>query len=128
MDSKILIVDDEMHLARILQFTLQHEGYEVAVAYDGQEAIEKVEKERPDLIVLDLMLPILDGYKVCNFLKGDERFRNIPIIILTARDLSRERIEEPIMADFFMEKPFNTGRLIEKISELLSKQSLKAGI
>jgi len=120
MNTKILIVDDEVHLARILQFTLEHEGYDVVTAFDGREAIEKAERENPDLVILDLMLPILDGYKVCNKLKCSDRFRNLPIIILSARDLSRERIEEPLQADVFMEKPFNTGNLIEKISELLA--------
>ena len=120
MSSKILIVDDEVHLARILQFTLEHAGFDVRTAYDGQEALEQARKERPDLVILDLMLPIIDGYKVCNILKGDEEFENVPIIILSARDLSREDLEEPINADLYMEKPFNTGTLIEKITELLS--------
>lgn len=120
MPSKILIVDDEVHLARILQFTLEHAGFDVQTAFDGREALEKVKQERPDLVILDLMLPIIDGYKVCNILKSDEGFKTIPIIILSARDLSRENLEEPIKADLYMEKPFNTGILIEKISELLS--------
>lgn len=119
MPSKILIVDDEVHLARILQFTLEHAGFEVRTAFDGKEALEQAKKERPDLVILDLMLPIIDGYKVCNILKNDEEFKTVPIIILSARDLSREDLEEPISADLYMEKPFNTGTLIEKISELL---------
>ncbi|MCK4235861.1 MAG: response regulator [Candidatus Krumholzibacteria bacterium] len=123
MASKILIVDDEVHLARILQFTLEHEGYDVVMAFDGEEAVEKAKSECPDLVILDLMLPIIDGYKVCNILKKDNSLKDMPIIILSARDLSRERIEEPIQADLFMEKPFNTGDLINKISELLSRQA-----
>jgi two-component system alkaline phosphatase synthesis response regulator PhoP len=120
MPSKILIVDDEVHLARILQFTLEHAGYSVCTAFDGEEALEKAKSERPDLVILDLMLPIIDGYKVCNILKGDGEFKGVPIIILSARDLSRENLEEPVNADLFMEKPFNTGVLIKRISELLS--------
>jgi two-component system alkaline phosphatase synthesis response regulator PhoP len=120
MPSKILIVDDEVHLARILQFTLEHAGFDVRTAFDGREALEKAKQERPDLIILDLMLPIIDGYKVCNILKSDEEFKTVPIIILSARDLSREELEEPISADLYMEKPFNTNNLIEKISELLT--------
>ncbi len=123
MASKILIVDDEVHLARILQFTLEHEGYDVVMAFDGEEAVEKAKSECPDLVILDLMLPIIDGYKVCNILKDDNSLKDMPIIILSARDLSREWIEEPIQADLFMEKPFNTGDLINKISELLSRQA-----
>ena len=120
MPAKILIVDDEVHLARILQFTLEHAGYEVSTAFDGKEAIEKARKERPDLVVLDLMLPIIDGYKVCNILKNEDEFKQVPIIILSARDLSREELDEPIGADLFLEKPFNSNMLIDKIGELLS--------
>lgn len=120
MPSKILIVDDEVHLARILQFTLEHAGYSVRTAFDGEEALEKARSEHPDLVILDLMLPIIDGYKVCNVLKSDEEFKGVPIIILSARDLSAEELDEPIGADLFMEKPFNTNVLIKKISELLS--------
>jgi two-component system alkaline phosphatase synthesis response regulator PhoP len=120
MPSKILIVDDEVHLARILQFTLEHVGYKVITAHDGKEAIDKARDERPDLVILDLMLPIIDGYKVCNILKDNEESRRIPIIILSARDLSREQIDEAINADYFMEKPFNTDNLISTISDLLS--------
>ena len=120
---KILIVDDEVHLARILQFTLEHEGYDVAMAFDGEEAIEKARRECPDLLILDLMLPVLDGYKVCNILKNDESFKDVPIIILSARDLTSEGIEEPIQADIFLEKPFNTGNLVKRISELLSRKT-----
>jgi DNA-binding response OmpR family regulator len=120
MPAKILIVDDEVHLARILQFTLEHAGYEVTIAFDGKEAIEKAKQVRPDLVVLDLMLPIIDGYKVCNILKEDENFKQVPIIILSARDLSREELDEPIGADLFLEKPFNSNMLLDKIGELLS--------
>ena len=120
MPAKILIVDDEVHLARILQFTLEHAGYDVSTAFDGKEAIEKARSVRPDLVVLDLMLPIIDGYKVCNILKNDDEFKKVPIIILSARDLSSEKLDEPISADLFLEKPFNSNMLIDKIGELLS--------
>lgn len=120
MPSKILIVDDEVHLARILQFTLERAGYEVITAFDGQEAIKKARDEHPDLVILDLMLPLIDGYKVCNILKNDESIGNIPIIILTARDLAIEKLEEPVEADLLMQKPFNTGNLIESIADLLN--------
>ena len=125
MSRKILIVDDEVHLARILQFTLEKAGYEVVTAYDGREALDRAEKDRPDLVILDLMLPVIDGYKVCNILKTNEDFRDVPIIILSARDLEQERLEEPLNADLFIEKPFNSIELIERISELLGKGSGK---
>jgi two-component system response regulator VicR len=117
MSRKIMIVDDEMHLARILQFTLQHAGYEVITAFDGQEALESYEREHPDLVILDLMLPVIDGYKVCNKIKDNGA---VPVIILSARDFEKERLEEPVRADLLMEKPFNTEHLLEEISRLLS--------
>jgi two-component system alkaline phosphatase synthesis response regulator PhoP len=121
MPEKILIVDDEVHLARILQFTLEHAGYDVSVAFDGKEALDALEKEVPGLIVLDLMLPVIDGYKVCNIVKNDERYKSIPVIILSARNFEREEFEEPFEADLLMEKPFNTENLLLEISRLLGK-------
>ena len=85
MKTRILVVDDEVHLAKILQFTLKHAGYEVSLAYDGGEALELFEREKPDLVILDLMLPVLDGYKVCNRIKEHPALK-VPVIILSARD------------------------------------------
>ena len=81
---KILVVDDEPDYAAIVQGNLENEGYEVCVAYDGVEGMTKVEQVRPDAIVLDVMMPEMDGYKMCAELKADERFCNIPVILLTA--------------------------------------------
>ena len=119
MTQKILIVDDEVHLAKILQLTLEHAGYEAVLAYDGREALAMLSEEAPVLVILDLMLPLMDGYKVCNIMKSNELTKDIPVIILSARDLSRTRLEEPITADCFMEKPFSSEILLEKIAELL---------
>jgi two-component system alkaline phosphatase synthesis response regulator PhoP len=123
MAHRILVVDDEVHLAKIIEFTLKHEGYSVSVAFDGEEALEKIRNDSPDLIILDLMLPIVDGYRICNRLKADERYMNIPVIILTARNIERENIEEPIQADLFMEKPFNTDKLLKNILDVLEPKS-----
>lgn len=119
MSEKILIVDDEVHLARILQFTLEHAGYEVITAFDGREAIEAVEKERPDLVILDLMLPVIDGYKVCNIIKAGGDIEPVPVIILSARNFEKEVLEEKLQADLLMAKPFNTDNLLSEISRLL---------
>ncbi len=119
MPRKILIVDDEMHLARILQFTLEHAGYDVETAFDGKEALDAMEKEVPDLIILDLMLPVVDGYKVCNIMKSSDRLKDTPVIILSARDFGREELEEPLNADLLMEKPFNTEHLLNEIARLV---------
>jgi len=120
MASKIMIVDDEMHLARILQFTLEHAGYDVVTAFDGREALDTLEREAPDLVILDLMLPVVDGYKVCNIMKDEGKYSDIPVIILSARDFSREKLDEPLSADLLMEKPFNTEHLLSEIERLMS--------
>lgn len=119
MARKILIADDEVHLVKILQLTLERAGYETIIAYDGGEALKKAREERPELVILDFLLPVLDGYKVCRMLKSGELTKSIPVIILSARDLSRGAIDEPIAADFFMEKPFNSTVLLDRISNLL---------
>ena len=123
MKAKILVVDDEMQLAKIIQLTLEHAGFETLLAFDGKEALEMVRSLQPDLVILDLMLPIRDGYRVCNRIKCEEATKHIPVIILTARDLSRERLAEPIAADLFMAKPFDSATLIERISELIAKNA-----
>ena len=77
---KILVVDDEIYIVHILDFSLGMEGYEVLTALDGEQALEKARTEHPDLIVLDIMMPKLDGYETCKLLKGDDSTRNIPVI------------------------------------------------
>ncbi len=125
MNSTILIVDDEIHLVKILRFTLEHEGYNVISAFDGMEAINKIESERPDLVILDLMLPGIDGYKVCNRIKKNEELKDIPIIILSARDFENENIEEKILADMLMQKPFNTEKLLKAIDNLIKVNGIE---
>lgn len=121
--SKILVVDDEPDILSMLKMRLVASGYEVISADDGKVAYEKAKAELPDLIVLDLMLPGMDGYQVCRFLKFDEKYRNIPIIILTAKS-QKENIEwgEKVGANFYMTKPFEAKVLLDKIKELLEKK------
>ncbi len=124
MPKKILVVDDEAQLVEMIKMRLEANGYEVISAYDGQEALEKAKKEGPDLIILDLMLPKLDGYKVCALLKKDARYAKIPIIIFTARAQEEDRkLEEEIGADAYITKPFEPQALLAKIQELLRQGS-----
>lgn len=117
---KILVVEDETLLADILKVRLEKNNYEVITAYDGKKALEKTYKEKPDLVVLDLGLPKLDGYMVCSLLKRDKRHTSIPIVILTARD-QKEDLEmgEKVGADAYITKPFKFKKLLSKIKELL---------
>ena len=122
MTYKILIVDDEEDIVAALSIRLKALGYDVIPAYDGMEGLLKAREEKPDLILLDIMLPKLDGYKVCRILKFDEKFRHIPIIMITAKgDESNIKMGEEVGADAYVPKPFNPEELMSKIEELLKK-------
>jgi DNA-binding response OmpR family regulator len=119
---KILIVDDEQDILDVLKYRLEANDYEVLVASDGQDGLNKARSEKPDLIVLDLMLPKLDGYKVCRMLKFDENYKAIPIIIFTARaQKDDEDLGMEMGADAYVAKPFEPEVLLEKIKGLLNK-------
>lgn len=120
MKPRVLVVDDESQIVNIIQFTLEHNGFEVLVALDGQEGLQMAREENPDLIVLDLMLPKIDGYKVCRLLKFDKKFRHIPIILLSARSESEDRaLGLQVGADDFLGKPFEGDELVAKVNQLL---------
>ncbi len=127
MDKKrILVVDDEEDILNVLRFRLEANNYEVLVASDGQEGLNKARSEKPDLMILDLMLPKLDGYKVCRMLKFDEDYKAIPIIIFTARVQKKdEELGMEMGADAYIPKPFEPEILLGKIKELLNKKMIK---
>ena len=113
---RILIVDDEMDLLTVLKFGLEAEGYEVVTASDGEQGLAAARQLVPDLMVLDLMLPRMDGYKVCRALKFDERYKRIPIFILSARSGDTDRrLALELGADEFHTKPYEMRTLIERI-------------
>ncbi|MBU2044003.1 MAG: response regulator [Candidatus Omnitrophica bacterium] len=116
---RILVVDDEQALVELVKMRLEANGYEVLSAFDGQEALDKARKEKPDLIILDLMLPKIDGYKVCRMLKFDEKYKKIPIILFTARaQESDKKMGQDVGADSYIVKPFEPKALLAKIKEL----------
>ncbi len=121
MSRKILIVDDEVYILHILDFSLGAEGYEVITAADGEEALEKARTEKPDLVVLDVMMPKVDGFEACRRLKNDPETREMPVILLTAkgREVDRKMGIE-VGADDYMVKPFSPSKLIQKIESFLS--------
>jgi DNA-binding response OmpR family regulator len=123
MAKKILIVDDETVLQMGVAIRLKASGFEVLTASDGLAGLEMARKEEPDLILLDLMLPKMDGYKVCRMLKFDPRYKNIPIIMLTARaqDVDKNMGSEAGV-NAYMTKPFDHRELLDKINELLNIQ------
>ena len=119
---KIMIVDDEVDLVETVRFPLEMEGFNVMVSYNGEDALNKARKESPDLIILDLMLPKLDGYKVCRLLKFDEKYRHIPIFMLTAKTQDKDKIlGMETGADEYITKPFEMDDLLEKVKAYLNK-------
>jgi len=123
---RVLVVDDEPDLVRILQFGLQSAGYVVESASDGQEGLKKAREVKPDIILLDLMLPKLDGYKICRLLKFDERFKQIPIIILSARTQEGyQALAMEMGADRSVTKPYNFSEILAHVEELLKSASLR---
>jgi two-component system, OmpR family, alkaline phosphatase synthesis response regulator PhoP len=122
MAKKILITEDSPTVLEILKSVLAEEGYEVIAASDGQQALNLAKTEKPDLMVLDLMLPKIDGYKVCRMLKFDEKYKDIPIIMLTARtNETDERLGKEVGADAYIKKPFQPEVVIDEIKKLLNR-------
>ena len=120
--SKILIVDDEEILNQLIQTRLESERYDVITAFSGKEGLEKVESEKPDLIVLDVSMPEMDGFEVCRILKNDARHKNIPIIFLSAMAQKDDfKVGKEIGADAYVVKPFEPSILLAKIESLLRK-------
>jgi len=119
---KILVVDDEAYLLQILDFSLGAEGYDVVTAEDGEQAIQKAKSEQPDLIVLDIMMPKIDGYEACRKLKQDPGMKDVPVILLTAkgRDIDR-KLGLEVGADDYITKPFSPSKLLEKIGSFLGE-------
>lgn len=119
---KIMIVDDEMATLLPLKRSLEAEGYRVLEAYDGYQAVEKSKTEMLELIVLDLMLPGIDGFEVCAQLKKDKLTGKIPVIMLTAKDEIRDKVEGLEMgADDYVTKPFNLNELKARIRNVLKR-------
>ncbi len=117
---KILVVDDEVDLVETVRFPLEMEGYQVLISYNGEDALNQARKENPDLILLDLMLPKLDGYKVCRLLKFDDRYKHIPILMLTAKTQEKDKaLGMETGANEYITKPFEMEELIEKVKAYL---------
>ncbi|CDQ37880.1 MULTISPECIES: response regulator YycF [Virgibacillus] len=122
MSQKILVVDDEQPIADIVKFNLEKEGYEVVVAYDGDEAIELAGSENPDLVVLDIMLPNKDGNEVCREIR---KTQTMPIIMLTAKDSEIDKVLGlELGADDYVTKPFSNRELIARVKANLRRQQV----
>jgi len=119
---RLLLVDDEVELVEMIKFRLEASGYEVLTANDGQQALEIARREKPDLVILDVMLPKMDGYKVCGLIKKDSRYAHIPVMMFTAKAMDADmKLGQEVSADAYLTKPFEPKVLLEKIKELVKE-------
>lgn len=124
---RILVVDDEPDLVAVLRMGLSLEGFEVIEAADGAEGLKRAREDKPDLMLLDLMLPKMDGYQVCRSLKFDPRYKNLPILILSARPGDQDRrLALEMGADDFIHKPYDLKDLVTRIRAKLKLHGREA--
>ena len=121
MSKRVLIVDDEPNIVLSLEFLMQREGYEVATAADGEAALEALAAQKPDLVILDIMLPKMNGFDVCRRIRADPRWKGVRILILTARGRETEVSKGlGLGADLYVTKPFSTKELMAQVKGLLA--------
>ncbi|MCU7812770.1 MAG: response regulator [Candidatus Thiodiazotropha sp. (ex Notomyrtea botanica)] len=120
MPKKILIVDDEPNIVLSVEFLMKRSGYDVVTAMDGQQALDLLAEVKPDLMILDVMMPRKNGFEVCTEVRADQQFLKLPILMLSAKGREAEVKKGLSMgADAYITKPFSTHELVEKVSELL---------
>ena len=118
--AKVLVVDDEVYILHILDFILGAENYDVVTATDGEQALQKVREEKPDLVILDIMMPKLDGYETCRMIRNDAATKHIPVILLTAKGREiDQKLGREVGANDYMTKPFSPNKLIERVQAIL---------
>lgn len=118
---KILIADDNVQLVDMIKIRLESSGYEVITAYDGEKALEKVQTQSPDLVILDLILPKLPGEEVCREIRKDEKTAELPIIMVTGKTSDVDRVVGKVIgANYYISKPFENEELLDRVKELLT--------
>lgn len=121
---KVLVADDEPNIVISLEYLMKREGYAVQVARDGEEALEAVRRDRPDLVLLDVMMPRRTGFEVCQAIRADEALQGTRILLLTARGRDTDIAKGMALgADAYMTKPFSTHELVQKVAELLEPRT-----
>lgn len=127
MKPRILVVDDEKDLVNLVRYNLEKEGFEVFTAYDGNSVLEKVWSHRPDLIILDLMLPDRSGYDICREIKADSSISHIPVVMLTARSSEQNRVTGfESGAEDYVIKPFSPKELMLRVKAILARTTRQA--
>lgn len=125
---KILVCDDERHIVRLIQVNLERQGYQVVTAYDGKEGLEKIKAEKPDAVVLDVMMPYMDGFEVLKNLRRDPATEALPVIMLTAKAQDKDVFEGyHYGADMYLTKPFNPMELISFVKRIIQGGSDDGG-
>ncbi|HRQ59083.1 MAG TPA: response regulator [Azoarcus taiwanensis] len=123
MGNKILIADDEQNIVISLEFLMKREGFEVSIAVDGEEAVDRIRSEKPDLVLLDVMMPKKSGFEVCQEVKADPDLAAVKILMLTAKGRDTEVAKGLALgADAYMTKPFSTKELVEKVRSMLAER------
>ena len=126
MNSKILVIDDEVHIVELLKFNLEISDYNVDFAYDGLDGYMKAKNNKPDLILLDWMLPNITGIELLKKIRSDKELRQIPVIMLTAKNMENDKIEGLEQgADDYITKPFSLKELLARISSVLRRYNIQ---
>jgi two-component system alkaline phosphatase synthesis response regulator PhoP len=124
MPKKILAVDDERHIVRLIQMNLERQGYTVIAAYDGREAVQKVETEYPDLVIMDVTMPHMDGFEALRRIKSDPLTRDIPVIMLTVKSQDADVFYAiDAGADLYLTKPINPAELLTFVQRVLGDET-----
>ena len=124
-DAKVLLVDDDPVILKLLQVNFEMEGYTVLTANDGVEGLDKARAERPDVVILDIMMPRMDGLEVTRELKGDDATKEMPILLLSAKAQASDiQIGREVGADDYLTKPFDPLELLERVSEILKSRPI----
>lgn len=125
MNTKVLVIDDEIHIVELLKFNLETSNYEVDFSYDGFDGFVKAKEIKPDLILLDWMLPNISGIEVLKKIRSDESLKNIPVIMLTAKNMENDKVEGlEVGADDYITKPFSIKELLARISSVLRRYNI----
>lgn len=126
---KILIVDDEQDIVESLKFVLENEKYTCYCAYNGEDGLKLAREIVPDLILLDVMMPRINGYKISRLLKFDKKYKNIPILMITARTQEEDKlIGEETGADEYITKPFDLDEVVAKVQQYLNTDNEKTNL
>lgn len=121
MAVKILVCDDERSIVRLIQVNLERQGWQVVTAYDGKEGLEKIRSEKPDICVLDVMMPYMDGFEVLKNLRREPETQNLPVVMLTAKAQDKDVFEGyHFGADVYLTKPFNPMELVTFIKRIIA--------